>query len=157
VTVAVRRAAQADLDALLALFAENAEGDPARAPGERTHAAAILAETLADPNRTLLVAELDSEVVGTTDLLLVPSLPHGGRPWAIVENVFVTEPARRHGVGRALLARVAELAEQAGCYKLQLLSANHRASAHAFYDQIGLQPLAVGFRRYFDGTVTLEP
>jgi GNAT superfamily N-acetyltransferase len=148
----VRRAEQRDLDALLSLYAELAEGDAARLPGERTHAAAVLAAALGDPQRSLLVAELEGVVVGAADLLVVPNLTHRGEPWAIVENVVVATAARRGGVGRALLTHVIALARSAGCYKLQLLSAKHRVEAHAFYASLGLEPHAEGFRLYLDAT-----
>jgi ribosomal protein S18 acetylase RimI-like enzyme len=148
--VAVRRAEQRDLDALLALYAELADGDATRLPGERTHAAAILAAALDDPRRSLLVAERDGAVVGTADLLVVPNLTHGGDPWATVENVVVATAARRSGIGRMLLAHAMELARAAGCYKLQLQSAKHRVEAHAFYGSLGLEARAEGFKLYFD-------
>jgi len=43
--------------------------------------------------------------------------------------------------------------EQAGCYKVQLLSRKHRHGAHAFYEALGFEASAEGFRRYFDGTI----
>jgi GNAT superfamily N-acetyltransferase len=146
----VRRAEQRDLDALLSLYDELADGDAARLPGERTHAAAILATALADPQRSLLVAELDGAVVGVADLLVVPNLTHRGDPWAIVENVVVARAMRRSGVGRALMVRALEIARAAGCYKLQLLSAKHRVEAHALYRSIGLEAHAEGFKLYLD-------
>jgi GNAT superfamily N-acetyltransferase len=149
---AVRRAEQRDLDALLFLYAELADGDATRVPAGRTDAAAILAAALDDPRRSLLVAELEGTVVGTADLLVVPNLTHRGDPWAIVENVVVATAARRRGVGRALLARAVELARGAGCYKLQLLSMKHRIEAHAFYRSLGIEPVAEGFRIYFHDT-----
>jgi GNAT superfamily N-acetyltransferase len=100
------------------------------------------------------VAELEGAVVGTADLLVVPNLTHRGDPWAIVENVVVATAARRRGVGRALLSHAVELARRAGCYKLQLLSMKHRTEAHAFYRSLGIEPVAEGFRIYFDGTAS---
>jgi GNAT superfamily N-acetyltransferase len=82
--------------------------------------------------------------------VVVPNLTHRGEPWAIVENVIVASAARRTGVGRALMARLIELARAAGCYKLQLLSGKHRAEAHAFYRSMGLDAVAEGFKIYFD-------
>lgn len=55
---------------------------------------------------------------------------------------------RRHGVGRALFAAVAELAQQTDCYKIQLMSASASEGTHAFYRSLGLEPRAQGYRRY---------
>jgi GNAT superfamily N-acetyltransferase len=150
--VAVRLATAADLEAVLGLYAELAAGDPAREPPSLEDARSLLGAALEQAGRSVLVADGDGAVLGTADLLVVTNLSHRGAPWAIVENVVVAEAARRRGVGRALMARAVELAEDAGCYKLQLLSMKHRTDAHAFYRSLGLQPLAEGFRIYFDET-----
>ena len=46
-------------------------------------------EIVADPARSLLVAEIDGELVGTVDVLIAPNLTHHAQPWALVENVVV--------------------------------------------------------------------
>jgi GNAT superfamily N-acetyltransferase len=74
--------------------------DP-RYPASATPTA--LSQILADPRRSLLVAERAGVVVGTADLLLVPNLSHGDRPWAIVENLVVDAEERGGGVGRLLM------------------------------------------------------
>ena len=112
---------------------------------------AFIDAVLREPRRTLLVATIDDEVVGTADLVVVPNLTHGGRPWAVVENVVVDEAWRQHGIGRALFDEVDVLTEAAGCYMVQLLTLNHRHDAHAFYASVGFAPVAQGFRRYLDG------
>jgi GNAT superfamily N-acetyltransferase len=111
----------------------------------------VIDAALGEPRRTLLVATIDDEVVGTADLVIVSNLTHGGRPWAVVENVVVDEARRQQGIGRALLDEIGALTEAAGCYMVQLLSLNHRHEAHAFYASIGYAPVARGFRRYREG------
>lgn len=111
----------------------------------------VVDAALFDPRRTLLVATIDDEVVGTADLVIVSNLTHGGRPWAVVENVVVEEARRQQGIGRALLDEIGALTEAAGCYMVQLLSLDHRREAHAFYASVGYAPVARGFRRYLEG------
>jgi GNAT superfamily N-acetyltransferase len=152
--VTVRLAHTDDLDSLLVLLREFADapapGRTAAAPAEGQHARAILATILDQPGRALLVAERDGEVVGTADLLIVPNLMRQGAPWAIVENVVVSERLRRHGIGRALFEEVLRLAREAGSYKLQLISNKHRGEAHAFYRSVGFVATAEGFRLYLE-------
>ena len=97
----------------------------------------------------VLVAEVAGEIVGTADLLIVVNLTHELRPWAIVEHLVVATHARRRGIGRALLADAVARAEAAGCYKVQLLSRKERSDAHRFYEAVGFERAADGFRRYF--------
>lgn len=148
--ILVRRAMLADLGALLPLYQKLAANKITAAPGSRTGTGAVLADILDDPRRELVVAVAGGQLVGTADLLIVANLTHRGEPWAIVENVIVSETARRKGVGRALMEHLIARARAAGCFKLQLLSGKHRAEAHAFYRSMGLTAVAEGFKIYFD-------
>ena len=109
----------------------------------------VLEEILAQPMRYLTVASRDGRVVASADMLIVANLTHGGRPWAIIENVVVTAMARRSGVGSRLMGHLMRLARASGCYKVQLLSADHRR-AEAFYEHLGFQALSTGFKAYFE-------
>lgn len=68
----------------------------------------------------------------------------------IVENVVVDTGARRQGVGQALMDDVLRRARDASCYKIQLLSRKGRSEAHAFYERLGFEASAEGFRRYLE-------
>jgi GNAT superfamily N-acetyltransferase len=148
-TILVRPAGSGDLDAVLGLLEELRwerrcdGGTPV--PGE----AALIWESILDQDgRFVLVAEAAGKIVGTADLLIVANLTHELRPWAIVEHVVVAAHARRLGIGRALMAEVVAMGQAAGCYKVQLLSRKERSDAHRFYQAVGFEPAAEGFRRY---------
>ncbi len=120
-------------------------------PDPRPDAGDVLARILADPARSLLVAELDGEVVGTVDVLVAPNLTHHAQPWALVENVVVDQRARRQGAGRALMLRAIEIAREAGCYKINLISGNERTGSHDFYRSLGFEAVGQGFKAYLFG------
>jgi GNAT superfamily N-acetyltransferase len=143
----VRTAGRSDGPAVTRLLAQL---HPAFPP-DPTMTDEVIDAALADPRRTLLVATVDDEVVATGDLIVVPNMTHGGRPWAAVENVVVDEAWRHRGIGRALFDEIDALTRAAGCYMVQLLSLDHRLEAHAFYAAIGYAPVARGFRHYLDG------
>jgi GNAT superfamily N-acetyltransferase len=144
----IRPAELRDLPDLLALYRELAGGRPGSLPADEATGRPILAEVLAQPGRLLFVAEHDGRLVGTADVLVTANLTHRGQPWAIVENVVVAAAHRRAGIGRELMIRAVEHAADAGCYKIQLLSRNDRTDAHRFYDALGFERSAAGYRRY---------
>jgi GNAT superfamily N-acetyltransferase len=148
--IQVRPATPEDLAALLALYHELTDGTPSAATGDRETSRAALDRVLAHPDRHLLVAVLDGQVIGTADLAITPNITHRGTPWGIVENVIVTSAARRLGAGRALFDEIERIAKAAGCHKLSLMSGKHRAEAHNFYRSVGYEPACEGFKLYFD-------
>ena len=150
--VEIRPATEADLPGLLRLYGQLAEERAESQPAGHAASRSILAEVQADPRRELLVAVRGQRLLGTVDVVIVPNLTHGGKPWAIVENVAVDESERRTGIGTRLMRAVERRVEQAGCYKVQLLSRKRRHAAHAFYEALGFTASAEGFRRYFDNT-----
>ena len=146
--VHVRSATSDDLPELLGLYEQLAGDRVAALPTDLDEAKSMFPAIAAQAGRQLLVAEVHNRVVGTADLLIVPNLSHGGAPWAVVENVVVDEGSRRLGVGRALTDEMVRRCDEAGCYKLQLLSNKRRTSAHEFYRSVGFEAVAEGFRRY---------
>ena len=108
----------------------------------------VFTEITSMSGHELLVAEEDGMVVGTMVLLVVPNLSHGSLPWAIVENMIVDGRYRRRGTGRLLMKYAISQARKAGCYKVQLLSNKKRHEAHQFYEVLGFENSAHGFRLY---------
>lgn len=87
--------------------------------------------------------------VGTMVLLIVPNLSHSVLPWVLVENMVVEHRYQRLGLGRLLMNYAIARAKEAGCYKLTLSSDKKRREAHRFYQSLGLEASAHGFRMYF--------
>jgi ribosomal protein S18 acetylase RimI-like enzyme len=139
-----------DLESLLALHAELADSPATTTPVGDPAARAVLRTMLDDPARHLAVASVDDDVVGTADMLIAQNLTHLARPWGIIENVVVSTGHRRNGVGEALMGYLIGIARAAGCYKVQLLSAEHRGEAHSFYRALGFRSVAAGFKLYLD-------
>jgi GNAT superfamily N-acetyltransferase len=141
-SITVRDATAGDLHTMVRLLGEL--HDPPTAAANPRVWTAILAE----PGRTVLIAEVDGAPVGTADLSIAPNLTHHARPFALIENLSVASAHRRSGVGRALMSEIERRARAADCYKIQLLSATRRTDAHTFYGSLGYARAAEGFRRY---------
>lgn len=145
-TPSVRPATSDDAAAIAALLTAGSRAPEVEAPGEpQRYAEAI--ERIRDAHGEVLVAEVDGDVVGVLQLLLLEHLQHAGGVATEIESVHVTATHRRHGVGTALLDAAVAWATDHGCYRVQLTSHDSRKEAHRFYDASGFEPTHVGYRR----------
>lgn len=110
-----------------------------------------LTSIISNPSRQLCVATDGHDVVGAAELIVVPNSTHQARPWAVIENVIVSEAICGRSAGTALLEHLMDVAEASGCYQVQLHSGKRRLDAHRLYRQVGFRPVAAGFTLYFDG------
>ena len=138
----VRPARAEDLGAVVSLLAQL--HDPPTAVTDQR----IWREILDQPRRTVLIAEREGQIVGTADVLLEPTLTHGGSASVFVSNVVVDQAHRRSDVGRALFDHIESRARDERSYKIEFLSANQRSEAHRFYEALGFERAAEGFRKY---------
>lgn len=146
----VRRAARADVPAIVALIAADQigatrdGGDPA--PYERAFAAID-----ADPAQLLVVVTDEAgAVAGTLPLTVIPGLARRGALRAQIEAVRVRDDLRGQGLGHALLAWAIEEARRRGCALVQLTSDKRRTEAHRFYGRLGFTPSHEGFKLRLD-------
>lgn len=139
-TLHIRQATDADLPAVLALYAQPGldDGNVMTVQAARE----VFAQFARYPSYRLFVAcdgAPTGEVVATYALLVMHNLAHRGTPSAIAEDVVVAESRQGQGIGRQLMAHAIEQARQAGCYKLALSSNSKRHQAHAFYESLGFK------------------
>jgi predicted N-acetyltransferase YhbS len=148
----IRAATEADIPRILELYEElvitTSEAEKNRNPS-LDDSRKVYAQIQAMPGHELLVAEDEGEVIGSVVLLTVPNLSHNASPWAIIENVIVTQEHRRQGVGRQLMEYAVARAQKTGCYVIELSSNRTRHEAHRFYESLGFEASAHGFRLYF--------
>lgn len=144
----VRESRPDDLEAVLRLLSQMHDDEP---PIEASESArATFANVAQCAWRRILVAEHEGAIVGTLDLFVLENLTRGLRPWAGVENVVVDSRVRGRGFGASLLDAGVELARDAGCYKVQLVSHAKRSAAHMLYQSHGFDAPVQGYRRYLD-------
>jgi len=99
-----------------------------------------------DPNHELIVAELDGEVVGTLQLMFLPSISFQGGLRAQVESVRVATNVRNQGIGSELMKWAIERAKERGAHVLQLTTHRSREDAHRFYERIGFTGSHLGMK-----------
>lgn len=148
--VSIRPATEADLPAIVQLFADDERpggASPAYASASPGHATA-LAEIEQDSNNCVYVAELDGSVVGTFQLTFIRQLSYGGCLVAQIESVHVSGQARSQGIGAGMMRFAIEQAQHRGALRVQLTSNVLRTRAHQFYERLGFRPSHLGMKLY---------
>lgn len=101
-SVAVRRAAQGDLDALADIYADSLTGAPGEERWSQKSAREFLAMWLKRQPDLFFVAEVDGRIVGGT---VCDLKPYFDGPRATDGEMFIDEKVRNLGVARALMCR----------------------------------------------------
>jgi GNAT superfamily N-acetyltransferase len=88
-----------------------------------------------------LLAEVDGVVVGFA-LYFFNYSTWRGRPGLYLEDLFVEPELRGRGLGRRLLAGLAEVAVASECARMEWVVLDWNAPAIAFYQAIGARPVS---------------
>ena len=129
-----RAAHSNDLEGILALYRELRAGDPALPP-ETAHKE--FAKLLARSDLEIVVCEVETILVATCMLAVIPNLANGARPFGVIEHVVTLPAYRGSGYGRLVLEHALSKAWSLGCYKVMLLSGTQRTEAHKLYESVG--------------------
>lgn len=92
------------------------------------------------PFAEAIVAEAAGEVVGFA-LFFSTYSTFRGQPGLYLEDIFVREPHRGRGIGKAMLATVARIAVDRGCGRLEWSVLDWNAPSIGFYRSLGARPL----------------
>jgi len=103
---------------------------------------AVLAEHLFGPRpmAEVLIGEVDGVPQGFA-LFFHNFSTFEGKPGIYLEDLFVRPEARGAGLGKALLARLAALAVERGCARLEWWVLDWNAPSIAFYNRLGARPM----------------
>ncbi len=146
-TLIIREATEADLPALIALFAADMLGghgdtnDPEVFPAYQ----AAFTRIAASPASALYVTEQQGEVVGTFQTTILTTLPSRGSSSLLLEAVQTRSDRRGEGIGAAMIAFAVADARRQGLSKVHLTSNALRKDAHRFYERLGFKASHLGF------------
>jgi GNAT superfamily N-acetyltransferase len=146
--VKIRRAAAADVPAIVSMLADDPLGARRERPGDPAYTAAF-EEIAADPRQYLAVAIADDEVVGTLQLTFIPGLSRVGATRALIEAVRVRSDRRGSGLGGELVRWAITEARSRGAALVQLTTDASRKDAHRFYERLGFEATHVGMKLVF--------
>ena len=133
----IRVAAEADVPALLALYAQTGLDDGIRM--DAATAGKLLKRIAAYPDYKIFLVTEGSEVLASYALLIMDNIAHNGAPLSIVEQVAVRADSQGRGLGTLMMHHAMDRSRALGCYKLALSSNLRFERAHAFYDKLGFK------------------
>ncbi len=141
--ITLREATEADLPAILTLYAQLGQDDGKVLSLEA--ASRIFVRMKTYPDYRIYIALLNGRIVGTFALLILDNIAHMGTPSAILEDVVVEEGIRSQGIGRQMMRHANSLCREKGCYKMSLTSNRNREAAHRFYESLGFEKHGYSF------------
>jgi GNAT superfamily N-acetyltransferase len=132
--LSVQKAGASDLDSLhelfmgyLAFYERDADPKSARA---------FLQERIAQQQSVIFIARLDGQAVGFTQLY--PTFASLSlKPSWILNDLFVAESARGHGVAMELMDAARQLALDSGACEIFLQTARTNTTAQSLYNKLG--------------------
>jgi GNAT superfamily N-acetyltransferase len=134
-TTVIREAAASDAETIVRLVRALADFE-GLAHEVRMTAADVLRDGFGpQPRFECLLAEIDGEAVGLA-LFFHNYSTFEGRPGLYVEDLYLAEAARGRGIGRQLLTRLAQIAIERECARLDL-GVLHWNLARGFYERLG--------------------
>jgi len=144
----IRRAREADLPELIALFAADDLGGHGDTTDESAFEDYLKAFNVIDAsqNEQLFVAETDGEIVGTFQLVFTRALTGRGSLSMIIEAVQTRNDQRGKGIGAKMIGYAVEEAKRRDCRLVQLTSNATRTDAHRFYERLGFLKSHAGFK-----------
>ena len=142
----IREAQMVDIPAIIQILLGGSLHPESESPDNPELYREALTEAL-DGLGSVLVAELEGEVVGFGQLLVFRHIQNAGGLCAEIESLHVDERFRSRGIGGSLLQALEAIARDAACYRLQLTSNKSRTDAHRFYDAQGYTSSHLGFKK----------
>jgi GNAT superfamily N-acetyltransferase len=136
----IRTTTEADVPVILSLIRELAEYE--RAPDAVVTTEAGLRRVLfgAKPSAEVLLALENAEPVGFA-VFFHNFSTWLGRPGLYLEDLFVRPEKRGKGYGRALLERLAQIARDRGCGRMEWAVLDWNEPAIQFYRKLGAEPM----------------
>ena len=144
--VVFRDARREDVAAVVAMLADDMLGK-AREGSELQIYLAAFDQMQHEAGNTLIVGELDGQVVACYQLTFISGLSLTATCRAQIEGVRVSPALRGQGIGEAMMVDAEGRAVKAGCRLIQFTTNKARGDAHRFYDRLGFTPSHIGYKK----------
>ncbi len=130
----VREIESTELNDLLALYTHLHENG---VPEMSEHLTQTWKAIMQDRNHHIIVNIVDGKLVSSCVCVIIPNLTRGIRPYALIENVVTHPEHRGMGHATACLDFARNIAIDAHCYKIMLLTGSRDAATLRFYEHAG--------------------
>lgn len=130
----IREIVASDLNKLLELYSQLHDNT---VPQLNEQLFGLWLNIMKDDNHHIIIAEKDNQIISSCVIVIVPNLTHQQRSYALVENVITDANHRNQGLATACLNYAKEIAKQANCYKIMLLTGSKQENTLRFYEGAG--------------------
>lgn len=124
-----------ELHAVLALYEHLHVGD--EPPPSLVAADAVWTEAIANPRCRYFGGYDHETLVSCCNIMVIPNLTRGCRPFGLIENVVTHRDHRRKGWGKAVLKEALSFAWSQQCYKVLLMTGRTDETVLRFYEAAG--------------------
>ncbi len=145
-----RAATEDDLEAIVAMLADDHLGTQRESPDDLTPYREALAVISADDRLMQVVVEQAGVIVGTMQLSITPGLSRKGMSRMQIEGVRVSSASRSGGIGKHMIQWAIDYARDRGCGLVELTTDKSRVDAHRFYDRLGFEQSHLGYKLKLD-------
>jgi GNAT superfamily N-acetyltransferase len=144
----VRDANLADLEDVLRLLDEDAIREVLEDYSDLTPYREAMAEILTAPHSTVLVGEVDGQIVATAQVTWQRRMVYGAGLVCQLESVRVDSNRRGEGIGATFVSWIVDDARRSGCARVELTSNAQRTDARRFYERLGFKASHIGMKLY---------
>ena len=130
----IREITENDLNALMELYIQLSPTNIGLSDEKKE---IIWSEIQKNKNITYLGVFEDNKLISSCFIAIIPNLTNQGKSIGYIENVITDVNYRRKGVGKKLMQKAIEIAQENNCCKIFLESGISRVEAHKFYKSIG--------------------
>ncbi len=135
--LAIRKAKPADAEDLSALYLQYLTTHPPEQVQDMTLWKQKIKHFETDEHYHLLVGEEDGRIVSSVTLVIIDNLTNNVRPYAILENVVTHGDYQKRGFASVLIRHALGIAQDAGCYKVMLMTSSKEDAIWRFYRSCG--------------------
>ena len=130
----VREAYENELGSILELYLHLHEN---AVPEMTAHLKNTWKTIMQDENHHVIVRVAQGRIVASCICVVIPNLTRNVRPYAFIENVVTHSDYRGKGYATECLNYAREIANDANCYKMMLLTGSKEEGTLRFYEHAG--------------------